>query len=254
MPASRPRRDLRRRSCPRRRRRSARRGTPRAGRRAARSRTRCPPRRPAKPSGAGSRPSRWPSPRSRCDAARAAKARLVASGRPPRSRRGCRRRAACRAPRPPSSSDTPSPRSAAPVRVKPVMRAPARARPVRRRARATRRSRPRSAQADDAHEVRKDLQAVHEVAPGPDEVDLADGAEHDEDAVDPAVGHGHARAEDVLEELLAVVGPPDERRVPEEERAEGDDPAALGDRRSRRPGPPPPCSSGPSARPRSPGW
>ena len=57
-------------------------------------------------------------------------------------------------------------------------------------------------------------------------VDLAGGAEHDQPAVDPAVRHDDARAEDVLEELLAVVGPADERRVAEQEDAERHDPAA----------------------------
>ena len=42
--------------------------------------------------------------------------------------------------------------------------------------------------------------------------------EHDQAAVDPAVRHDDARAEHVLEELLAVVGPADQRRVAEQER------------------------------------
>ena len=57
-------------------------------------------------------------------------------------------------------------------------------------------------------------------------------AERDQQAVDPAIGHGHRSPEEIGEELLAVVGPADERGVAEEEHAEGDDPAA--DDRDRR--------------------
>ena len=54
------------------------------------------------------------------------------------------------------------------------------------------------------------------------------GAERNQQAVDPAIRHRDAAAEDVFEELLAVVRPADERRVAEQERAERDDPAADG--------------------------
>src|SRR6185436_20529815 len=76
------------------------------------------------------------------------------------------------------------------------------------------------AQAEDADQVREDLQRVHQVPPGPYQVDLGDRAEGDQQAVDPAVRHDHARPQPVLEELLAVIGPADQRAVAEEEDAE----------------------------------
>ena len=82
------------------------------------------------------------------------------------------------------------------------------------------------AQADDADQVREHLQRVHQVAPRPHDLDPRDRAERNQQAVDPAIRHRDLAAEDVLEELLAVVGPADERRVAEEERAERDDAAA----------------------------
>src|SRR5687767_5396149 len=64
-----------------------------------------------------------------------------------------------------------------------------------------------AAERDDPDEIRENLQRVHQVAPGPDEIDLRDGPEGDQEAVDPAIRHHHARAQPVGEELLPVKGP-----------------------------------------------
>ncbi|EAU68506.1 conserved hypothetical protein [Stigmatella aurantiaca DW4/3-1] len=90
----------------------------------------------------------------------------------------------------------------------------------------SKRRRHQARQADEPHHVGEDLQAVHQVAPGPDRLGFAHGAKIDEAAVHPAVGPGDLRAHDVLEELLAVIRPADEGGVAEQEGAEGHHPAA----------------------------
>src|SRR5579864_580783 len=83
-----------------------------------------------------------------------------------------------------------------------------------------------AAQADQANEVGKDLQRIHEVAPGPHYLRLEGCADRNEQAVHPPIWQRHAAPEDVLEELLAVVRPSDERRVAEKKGAHRHDPAA----------------------------
>src|SRR5688572_18494336 len=73
-------------------------------------------------------------------------------------------------------------------------------------------------QANQTDDVRKHLEAVHQVAPGPHEFGLHDGAERNQQAVDVAIRQGHRAAQDVLEKLLTVVRPANQRRIPEQER------------------------------------
>jgi hypothetical protein len=68
--------------------------------------------------------------------------------------------------------------------------------------------------------VREHLQPVHEIAPRPHHFHPADRAERDQQAVDPAIRQRDAGAEHVLEELLAVIRPADQRRVAEQEHAQ----------------------------------
>ena len=67
------------------------------------------------------------------------------------------------------------------------------------------------AQPDDAGQVRKDLQGVHQITPRPDEIHLRDRAEWNEEAINPAIRQDDPRSEPVFEELLPVIGPADER-------------------------------------------
>src|SRR6476646_4204645 len=93
------------------------------------------------------------------------------------------------------------------------------------------RPRVRRGQTTQAHQpdhVGKHLERVHQIAPGPDDVRLEHGAERNEQAVDPSIRQRHAAAENVLEELLPVVRPADERGVAEQKRAERDGPPAEG--------------------------
>ena len=87
-------------------------------------------------------------------------------GTRPRAPRDCRRRAACRARPPPRSSGTPSHASSASARVKPVTRGPAASAGALAPSSAQQpRHDPDSPSTPD--QVREDLQAVHQVAPGP---------------------------------------------------------------------------------------
>ena len=108
-------------------------------------------------------------------------------GRRPRARRGCRRRAACRsAPPPPRATRRRSAARAVARRSRSRGRPPRGPGALRLRRGSSCAATPR--EPEHAHQVREDLQAVHQVAPGPDQVDLADRAEDDQPAVDPAVG------------------------------------------------------------------
>src|SRR5687767_8452469 len=84
-----------------------------------------------------------------------------------------------------------------------------------------------AAEADDADYVGEDLQAVEDVAPGPDELHLGDGAERNQQAIQPAIGHDDSRAEEILEKDLAIIGPTDQRAVAEQKYGNGEHPPAA---------------------------
>ena len=96
-------------------------------------------------------------------------------GTRPRAPRGCRRRAASRARPPPARARRRRTRAASPSRREAAHAAAPPAGSSARLAASSSRQELRhdAREPEHAHEVREDLQAVHQVAPGPDQVDLA---------------------------------------------------------------------------------